>query len=186
MEHVQQVVNALIDHFGYFGLFVGMALGNTGVPIGTELLLPTAGALTATGHLSSLWLTVAVALAGELGWWLGRLCDRKVRRHTRNRTLWKVHPFYARTVVARSRFLRALGKLRNLHLPLFAGRARHLRDCGRHRGDESCDVLFLDFLRLAYLLHVARSCLGTRLGLTSIRCSRCFIKAPMLCSRSSA
>lgn len=67
MEHAQQVVDALIDRYGYFGLFIGMALGNTGVPIGTELLLPVAGALTATGHLSRLWLTVFVALAGELG-----------------------------------------------------------------------------------------------------------------------
>ncbi len=67
MEHVQHVVDALIDHYGYFGLFIGMTLGNIGVPIGTELLLPMAGAFTATGHLSNLWLTVAVALAGELG-----------------------------------------------------------------------------------------------------------------------
>jgi membrane protein DedA with SNARE-associated domain len=66
VEHAQQVVGALIDHYGYFGLFIGMTLGNTGVPIGTELVLPVAGALTATGHLSSLWLTVVVALAGEL------------------------------------------------------------------------------------------------------------------------
>ena len=67
MEHVQHVVDALIDHYGYFGLFIGITLGNIGVPIGTELLLPMAGAFTATGHLSKLWLTVAVALAGELG-----------------------------------------------------------------------------------------------------------------------
>lgn len=67
MEHAQHVVAALIDHYGYWGLFIGMALGNVGVPIGTELLLPVAGALTATGHLSSLELTVVVALAGELG-----------------------------------------------------------------------------------------------------------------------
>jgi membrane protein DedA with SNARE-associated domain len=67
VEHAQQVVDALIDRYGYFGLFIGMALGNTGVPIGTELLLPVAGALTATGHLSRLWLTIFVALAGELG-----------------------------------------------------------------------------------------------------------------------
>lgn len=66
MEHLQQAIVALIDQYGYFGLFVALALGNIGVPIGTELVLPLAGALTATGHLSALWLTVAVALTGEL------------------------------------------------------------------------------------------------------------------------
>ena len=67
MAHLQQAVIGLIDHYGYLGLFVALALGNVGVPIGSELVLPVAGALTATGHLSSLWLTIAVALAGELG-----------------------------------------------------------------------------------------------------------------------
>jgi membrane protein DedA with SNARE-associated domain len=67
VEHLQQAIVALIDHYGYLGLFVGLALGNIGLPIGTEILLPLAGALTVTGHLSNLWLTIAVALAGELG-----------------------------------------------------------------------------------------------------------------------
>jgi membrane protein DedA with SNARE-associated domain len=67
VEHLQQAIVGLIDHYGYFGLFIALALGNVGVPIGTEIVLPVAGALTATGHLSNLWLTIAVALAGEVG-----------------------------------------------------------------------------------------------------------------------
>lgn len=67
MEHIQHAVIGLIDHYGYAGLFIALVLGNFGVPIGSEIVLPVAGALTATGHLGSLWLTVAVALAGELG-----------------------------------------------------------------------------------------------------------------------
>ena len=67
MEHLQQAAVALIDHYGYLGLFVGLALGNLGLPIGTEIVLPLAGALTATGHLSNLWLTIGVSVAGELG-----------------------------------------------------------------------------------------------------------------------
>ncbi len=67
MEHLQQAVTGLIDHYGYFGLFIALALGNFGVPIGSEIVLPVAGALTANGHLGTLWLTIAVALAGELG-----------------------------------------------------------------------------------------------------------------------
>lgn len=66
MEHLQQAIIGLIDSYGYIGLFVALALGNMAVPIGTEVILPVAGGLTATGHLSNLWLTIAVSLAGEL------------------------------------------------------------------------------------------------------------------------
>jgi membrane protein DedA with SNARE-associated domain len=67
VDHFQQAIIGLIDHYGYAGLFIALVLGNFGVPIGSEIVLPVAGALTATGHLGSLWMTVAVALAGELG-----------------------------------------------------------------------------------------------------------------------
>ena len=56
----------LIDHLGYAGLFVAMTLGNIGAPVGSEIVLPAAGALVATGHLSNLWITIAVAVAAEL------------------------------------------------------------------------------------------------------------------------
>jgi membrane protein DedA with SNARE-associated domain len=107
VEHVQQGVAALIDHYGYFGLFIGMTLGNIGVPIGTELLLPGAGALTATGHLSNLWLTIVVALAGELGggsigYAIGRFGGVPVIErygkyvHLTHRHLVRVHGFFER------------------------------------------------------------------------------------------
>lgn len=66
MEHLQDAIVALIDRFGYPGLFVGMAAGNVGAPIGSEIVLPLAGALVATGHLSNLWATIVVAVLGEL------------------------------------------------------------------------------------------------------------------------
>ena len=56
----------LIDHIGYLGLFIAMVLGNIGAPVGSEVLLPAAGALVATGHLSNVWLTIVVAVAAEL------------------------------------------------------------------------------------------------------------------------
>jgi membrane protein DedA with SNARE-associated domain len=43
-----------------------MVLGNIGVPVGTEIVVPVAGALAATGHLSSWPLAAAVATAGEV------------------------------------------------------------------------------------------------------------------------
>lgn len=107
MEHLQQAIIGLIDHYGYVGLFVALALGNFGVPIGSEIVLPVAGALTATGHLNSLWLTVAVALAGELGggsigYAIGRyggvpVIERYGRYiHFTHERLMRVHRFFER------------------------------------------------------------------------------------------
>ena len=107
MEHLQQAIVGLIDHYGYLGLFVGLALGNIGLPVGTELLLPLAGALTATGHLSNLWLTILVALVGELaggsvGYAIGRfggvpLIERYGKYvHFTHARLMQVHTFFDR------------------------------------------------------------------------------------------
>jgi membrane protein DedA with SNARE-associated domain len=56
----------LVDHAGYVGLFAAMTLANIGAPVGSEIVLPAAGALAATGHLSSVWLAIAIAVAAEL------------------------------------------------------------------------------------------------------------------------
>lgn len=107
VEHLQQAIVALIDHYGYLGLFVGLALGNIGLPIGTEILLPLAGALTVTGHLSNLWLTIVVAVAGELGggtvgYAIGRfggvpLIERYGKYiHFTHARLMQVHAFFER------------------------------------------------------------------------------------------
>jgi membrane protein DedA with SNARE-associated domain len=66
MEHVSHFFLSIIDRAGYPGLFVVMVLGNMGVPVGAEFVVAAAGALTATGHLSSLWLTGTVATLGEM------------------------------------------------------------------------------------------------------------------------
>ena len=107
MEHLQQSILWLIDTYGYVGLFAAIALGNMAVPIGTEVVLPVAGALTATGHLSNLWLTIAVALAGELaggsaGYAIGRyggvpLIERYGKYvHFTHHRLLVVHRFFER------------------------------------------------------------------------------------------
>lgn len=66
MEALQHFVVSLVDQYGYVGLFVALTLGNVGAPIGSEIVLPVAGGLTATGHLAALWITIVVAVAGEL------------------------------------------------------------------------------------------------------------------------
>ncbi|MBV9333673.1 MAG: DedA family protein [Candidatus Eremiobacteraeota bacterium] len=107
MQHFEQAVIGLIDHYGYAGLFVALALGNFGVPIGSEIVLPVAGALTATGHLSYLWLTISIALAGELaggtvGYAIGRyggvpIIERYGKYiHFTHERLMRVHGFFER------------------------------------------------------------------------------------------
>ncbi len=66
MEHFTSIFLNIVDQTGYAGLFLVMVLGNLGIPVGTELVVPVAGALAATGHLSSVWLTGLVATLGEL------------------------------------------------------------------------------------------------------------------------
>jgi membrane protein DedA with SNARE-associated domain len=66
MGQLEHAIVGLVDHYGYAGLFVALILGNIGAPVGSEIVLPVSGALTAGRHLSSLWLTIAVALTGEL------------------------------------------------------------------------------------------------------------------------
>jgi membrane protein DedA with SNARE-associated domain len=107
VQHFEQAVIGLIDHYGYAGLFVALLLGNFGVPIGSEIVLPVAGALTATGHLSHLWLTVSIALAGELaggtvGYAIGRyggvpIIERYGKYiHFTHERLMRVHGFFER------------------------------------------------------------------------------------------
>jgi membrane protein DedA with SNARE-associated domain len=97
----------LVDHFGYLGLYVVMTLANVGAPVGSELVLPAAGALAATGHLSSVWITIAVAVAGELsgqtiGYAVGRYGGRPfVERfgkyvHLGHPEIERAHSFFER------------------------------------------------------------------------------------------
>jgi len=66
VEAISHFFLGLVDQAGYAGLFIVMVLGNLGIPVGTELVVPAAGALAATGHLSSVWLAASVATAGEV------------------------------------------------------------------------------------------------------------------------
>ncbi|HKU66568.1 MAG TPA: DedA family protein [Candidatus Baltobacteraceae bacterium] len=97
----------LIDHAGYAGLFVAMTLANIGAPIGSEIVLPAAGALAATGHLSSVWIAIALAVLAELtgqsiGYAVGRFGGRPfVERygkyvHFHHAEMEKVEGFFSR------------------------------------------------------------------------------------------
>jgi membrane protein DedA with SNARE-associated domain len=90
-----------------------MALGNMGLPMGTEVVVPTAGALAAQGHLPMLgpipgWIIVAlVATAAELfggcvlyavGYYGGLPFVHRYGKYVffRERELERVHAFYER------------------------------------------------------------------------------------------
>lgn len=65
-----QLVPALLTEGGYLSLFIGMAIENVGVPLPSEVILPSAGYLVLTGSFR-FWPAVAVAvLGGLLGSWL--------------------------------------------------------------------------------------------------------------------
>ncbi len=66
MEHFTQIFLNIVERAGYTGLFLVMVVGNMGIPVGAELVVPAAGALAATGHLSNAWLAAIVATAGEV------------------------------------------------------------------------------------------------------------------------
>jgi membrane protein DedA with SNARE-associated domain len=67
MAHLTQSLHDLVVHLGYLGLFIVMALGNMGAPAGTEIIMPSAGALAAQGHLPSLPGIPGWVLAGTVG-----------------------------------------------------------------------------------------------------------------------
>jgi membrane protein DedA with SNARE-associated domain len=107
MGHFTGLVVALVHHYGYLGLFIGLTLGNVGFPAGAEVLVPVAGALVAMGHLNSLVLVFASAMGGELfggtvGYAIGRYGGRAVaERYGRyvgfhHERLDAVHAFFKR------------------------------------------------------------------------------------------
>jgi membrane protein DedA with SNARE-associated domain len=65
MEHLSRIFHDLVVHLGYPGLFIVMFLGNIGTPVGTEVVMPTAGALAAQRLLPTLgtlpgWILVSI------------------------------------------------------------------------------------------------------------------------------
>jgi membrane protein DedA with SNARE-associated domain len=73
MEHLSQIFHDLVVHLGYPGLFVVMFLGNIGTPVGTEVVMPTAGALAAKGQFPTIGTLPAWVLVAVVGT-IGELC----------------------------------------------------------------------------------------------------------------
>jgi len=59
-----------IYSLGYFGIFLGMTLESACIPIPSEVIMPFAGYLAYSGHMSILGATIAGTLGNILGSWI--------------------------------------------------------------------------------------------------------------------
>lgn len=118
-------------HAGYPGLFVVMALGNIGVPVGTEIVVPFAGALAGSGSLPAIgsipgWIvvgvvaTVAEVVGGivlyTVGYFGGVPFVKRYGKYVRFREheLDRVHAFYERQGTKTVFFCRLLPFVRGI------------------------------------------------------------------------
>ena len=104
MAQLQAIVLGLVHHYGYAGLFAVMVLGNLAMPVGTEIVVPVAGAAAGAGHLSSWLLVGAVATLGEvagglilyaIGWYAGAPVVQRFGKRGEHE-LARVHAYYER------------------------------------------------------------------------------------------
>lgn len=67
----------LADNYGYWAVFAGIAIENTGIPIPGETITIIGGFLAGSGELNY-WLVLLTAIAGAVtgdnfGYWIGRI-----------------------------------------------------------------------------------------------------------------
>ncbi|WP_150275812.1 DedA family protein [Paenibacillus tepidiphilus] len=72
-------ITDIMEQFGYFGIFLMLALENIFPPIPSEIILPFGGFMTTTSGLTIPGVLVASTLGSLLGavilYWIGRLLD---------------------------------------------------------------------------------------------------------------
>jgi len=70
-------IKELAHHYGYWAVFAGIAIENTGIPIPGETITIVGGFLAGSGELNY-WLVLIIAIAGAVtgdncGYWIGRI-----------------------------------------------------------------------------------------------------------------
>jgi membrane protein DedA with SNARE-associated domain len=73
LDNIQEIAH----QYGYWAVFVGIALENMGIPLPGETITIVGGFLAGSGELNY-WIVLASAIAGaifgdNLGYWIGRL-----------------------------------------------------------------------------------------------------------------
>lgn len=73
LDKIQEIAH----QYGYWAVFLGIALENTGIPLPGETITITGGFLAGSGELNY-WLVLVSAIAGAVlgdnfGYWIGRL-----------------------------------------------------------------------------------------------------------------
>lgn len=76
LESLAQVAQTFIQHFGSFGVFLGMLLESACIPIPSEVIMPFGGFYVAQGHLSFM----SVVLAGIFGNLVGSVIAYEIGR----------------------------------------------------------------------------------------------------------
>ncbi len=74
LVQVSTYILAVIDTYGYYGIFVGMTIESIGIPLPSEIILPYGGYLTYLGHLNFF----AAVLTGTLACLVGSLVTYSV------------------------------------------------------------------------------------------------------------
>ncbi|HTL39287.1 MAG TPA: DedA family protein [Methylomirabilota bacterium] len=67
LTHVSQFILHVIDVLGYAGVGLLMAIESAAIPLPSEIIMPFAGFLAASGRFSLVWLAVVGALGSALG-----------------------------------------------------------------------------------------------------------------------
>jgi membrane protein DedA with SNARE-associated domain len=73
VENIQEIA----EQYGYWAVFLGIALENTGIPLPGETITVVGGFLAGSGELNY-WIVLGSAIAGavlgdNLGYWIGKL-----------------------------------------------------------------------------------------------------------------
>jgi len=73
LENIQEIAN----QYGYWAVFLGIALENTGIPLPGETITVVGGFLAGSGELNY-WIVLGSAIAGavlgdNIGYWIGKL-----------------------------------------------------------------------------------------------------------------
>lgn len=73
---VEHLLKNGLEHYGLLAVFITMALESACVPLPSEVVMPWAGYLAATGHFGLIPATVVGALANLTGSWLAYVAGR--------------------------------------------------------------------------------------------------------------